>query len=138
MDQAERDSWADYCRDLATRMGLGDWQVWFRLGEPADGALASVRLPYGRRVLEITVGGAFLNEDPEGQRDTLVHEILHGHFEPALALASEFLEAAPLRAFTRELEYGLDGVGHAWARSLPLRIVLSPAPPRVRRPRGGR
>jgi hypothetical protein len=106
-----------YIRSTADEMGLRDWEI--RLSdEPArEGKGASVGCVFGRKFAS-----------PEDQRDTIVHELIHLHLEPASDMVYRDLEkilgrpadAAFTNGFDRQLEYAIDGLAGALAQHTPL------------------
>jgi hypothetical protein len=70
----------------------------------------------------------FRSQDAEHQRRTIVHELLHCHWDAAWEMVDKDLEKA-LGAqadilfsvgFDRNAEYALDATAHALAKHLPL------------------
>ena len=128
MKKRDRKALIAYVRETADNIGLRDWEI--RLsGEPAtEGKAASVQAAFGRKFARILVGKNFRNESPEDQRDTIVHELIHLHLEPAADMVYRDLEkilgrpadAVFTNGFDRQLEYAIDGLAGAISPSLPV------------------
>jgi hypothetical protein len=128
MTRAQRKTLTDYIRLLADEMRLRDWTV--ELGEePCDaGRCASVHLVYGRKLATISVPNDVSGTDAEELRHTLVHELIHVHFEPATNAVLNDLQTLIGRpadmvfweGFKRQYEYGTDGLADAISRHFPL------------------
>ena len=126
---------ATYLRDLADRMELRDWTVRF-LHEPCgDGSLAECRVVYGRKWVDVQVCSRFFDMPPDEQRQTLVHELVHCHFDAVEGVMRDARQAKafPKRARRvvehaqhRAVEHGVDAVAEALAPHMPM-------PPWVRR-----
>jgi hypothetical protein len=125
----DRKALADYVRLVADEMGLRDWEI--RLAEhPAEpGKCASVEIVYGRKFATLEVPDTFKSEQtPEDQRDSVVHELVHCHLESMANMVQNDLESLLGRpadslffaGFTRQYEYGVDGLAGALAKHLPL------------------
>lgn len=110
-----------YLRDLADRMHLKDWAVVLEDGPPDDrSCMASVDCVDGRKLATVLVSDHFLSDTPEEQRHTLVHELIHAHFDMASTLAFRGLDKQGRQAFRSLMEYGVDGLADALAPLLPL------------------
>jgi hypothetical protein len=124
-----------YVRDLADRMGLRDWTLRVDLTEPDApdrrdeqrwGASAHP-LP-GRKYAIITLGTSVSEADPDEQRQTIVHELVHLHFGALVdQLRNDLDDFIPPAAFgvfdasaTRNLEYGVDALAVVIAEHMPL------------------
>lgn len=127
MNQKRRDYWMRYIRDLADRMELRDWSVLVCADTAREGAGASVKCTFGRKIIEITLAHEFDEFDPEKQRHYLIHELVHVHFwgvTQALADVREnmnrhWIAQLELRVHNAE-EYGVDGIATILAHCLPL------------------
>lgn len=122
---------ADYLRAIADEMGLRDWDVRLE-DEPCEpGNAATCKLTFGRKLAKVYVEKDFRSaQTPEEQRDTIVHELVHCHFESMASMVRCDLERVLGRpmddvffnGFERQFEYGVDAVAvaGALARHLPL------------------
>lgn len=128
MDRERRLYWGQYARDLADKMELRDWTVNIVNEPPGNenwGASAECR--YGRKFVNIRFCNEFDEWKPENQRSTMVHELLHCHFA---AVTQHLADARGNVGKTwvdlldhvvkTHLEYGIDAVADALAKSLPL------------------
>lgn len=117
-----------YIRETADAVGLRDWEVRLSDERAAEGKAASVQAVFGRKFARVLIGKDFRGESPEDQRDTIVHELIHLHLEPAADMVYRDLEkvlgrpadAVFTNGFERQLEYGIDGLAAALAPHMPL------------------
>lgn len=113
-------SWQPYVRHLADLLRLRDWTIEVS-GDaaPAD-SVAMIHLTNGRRHAILDLSDAFLADpDPASQRHTIVHELVHCHFEPAHVIAKA-LGDGRYDDFLLLYEYGTDAMADAVAPLLPL------------------
>lgn len=128
MKKRDRRALAAYIRSVADAMGLRDWEIRLSDDWAKDDVAATIRAAHGRKFAKVSVARGFRNESPEDQRDTIVHELIHLHLEPAADMVYRDLEkllgrpadAVFTNAFDRNLEYGIDGLACALARHMPL------------------
>lgn len=83
----------EYLRTLANTMGLTDWSFTLKDMEHED-ALATITVSFGRQEACIELSPAFYAADPEEQRTTLIHELLHAHHAPVDELMENALPEA--------------------------------------------
>lgn len=126
MTEAERGRWLTYVRALADRMGLKDWTITVPSGPPVGQSDASTWMCYGRRVARIHLPDSFVHESPEEQRDTIVHELLHLHFNAMDGLVTDWLDGEKIKGYQRMFEHGIDAVAAALALHLPLPTTECP------------
>lgn len=72
-----------YWEEVSVKLGLGDWDLrimWEPPGDPE--AEAAVERITGQKVARIYLADGFFDNDPEGQRNTVIHELLHCHLRP--------------------------------------------------------
>ena len=81
-----------WIRDAAGLLGLMDWRVHVSPLEAVDGAIASSHLRDEASVSWIAVSSQFLEADTEERTTTLIHELLHCHFQPITRLAEKLHE----------------------------------------------
>jgi hypothetical protein len=119
-------SWLD---TAAAMLGLTDWEIELVTdADLPDDCLARVNVPTGRRTAEIKVGAEFAKSSPEERRATLVHELLHCHFDPITDLSHRVLPSALGdqawhvydQASEMVIEQAIDAVAVAVAEFLPL------------------
>lgn len=131
-DSAEREWIVEYIAELRDLMGLGHFTVTFQAYPPAEqdevSTAAQIQIPDGKRDATIQVDPDFVDEPPEEQRETLVHELVHCHLADMGNMVYEDLKH-PLGitahaifndGFTRALEHATDAIAKAWAAQLPL------------------
>jgi len=129
MTKKDRKALGQYVREVADRMELRDWHVDVSHEPPEyDDAYATCEPIYGQRRAVFRFADGFRERDLEGQRHTVVHELVHCH----LASLTSTLEhdaqtvlgkpAATVlwEGARRQLEYGVDGLAHAIAKHMPL------------------
>lgn len=89
MDQARRDFWLHYLRMLANRMELRDWTVALSARPCEDGANAEIDRHRNHKYASISLCVGFDQRSDEDNRLTLVHELIHCHFNDSDALLDE-------------------------------------------------
>ncbi len=115
-----------YVRVLADRLSLRDWTILVKDEAPDDGtALAAAYLPYGRKRVQIYLSEDFLKADEAAQRQTVVHELLHCHFD---VLERMVVDTPDMKKAARLcLELAVDSLADAIAPLLPLpSAILDP------------
>lgn len=115
------ESWFPYFRQIADLMGLKDWEVCLD-EKPADSdAILSVSCWTGRHGCIIRMGQGFFEETPEEQRQSVIHEFIHCHFAAADGIIHDYIkEDALADAWSRMMEYAVDGLSSAMVRDYPL------------------
>jgi hypothetical protein len=125
----DRRALADYIRTIADEMGLRDWDVQLEPEPCGDGNAAHMRATFGRKLAKISVEKDFKTaQTPEEQRDSIVHELVHCHFESMASMVRCDLERIVgqptdqvfFNGFERQFEYGVDAMACALAKHLPL------------------
>jgi len=109
-------------------MGLRDWEFELLKEHADDGKTAQIFPTYGRRHALICVCLCFRDHSPEEQRNTIAHELVHCHLEPACDMIRRDLDDALGKkasrvvwgAYVRQIEYAVDGHAGAVAPALPL------------------
>lgn len=110
-----------YLRGLADALALKDWTLDIVSPDPTNTeADASISLVYGRKLATVKLSEDFLDVGPAGQRHTLVHELIHCHFDAAWGIAVDALSADAASAFRRMAEHAIDGLADGIAPLLPL------------------
>lgn len=89
VQQADIRRWLD---EAASFLGLRDWRIHVSPCEAVDGAIASSHLRDEASLSWIAVGQPFLEADTEERTTTLIHELLHCHFQPITRLAEKLHE----------------------------------------------
>lgn len=123
--------WQSYVDQLREPLRLLDWTVTVSDQAPVNpDHAASVETLYGRQMATICLSRDFLTDDPEEQRQTIVHELLHLHTNRAKNVFSRIVEGRTegwLRLggdFHREaIEYTTDILADIIAPFLPLPVV---------------
>jgi hypothetical protein len=121
MKDPRRAPFALYLRELADLIGLRDWTIRLEDVAPSNpDVTAAISCIYGRRLAHIRLSDSFLDDGPEEQRATCIHELLHCHFDPASEIALESLPEAVQPSFRRMFEYGIDATAYGCAHGFPL------------------
>jgi hypothetical protein len=127
---AERRSVVEtYIRVLQKKLRLQDWTVtidWDTV-VPDDDAYAQNTAETRSKHCCISFSNKFLELDPELQRQTLVHEMLHAHFFPLADLVditvSELVKRSAHNIFSvamdHQVEYAVDALADAIAPLMP-------------------
>lgn len=126
----DRQALGEYVRDVADMMGLRDWTVGIASDPPDDSdANAKVDVPFGRRCAMIAFAPIWAERDPEGLRQTVVHELLHCHLWTLdqrhcdlHSVLKESTYAIHHLAHHEALEIAIDSIAQAWAQTLPLPV----------------
>jgi hypothetical protein len=129
-------------------MGLRDWYIdlMYRPPEEKDGtpdtnAAARVEIPWGKRYVQVFICAEFMEYRPERQRQFVVHELLHCHFDHLDSLTQNELRdhvgeiywQAWHPGFWLMFENTIDAIANAWAEKLP--VISWPKPPPKAAPR---
>jgi hypothetical protein len=119
---------------VADTMGLRDWTFDVLIGDPAtdvpgvEAAFASIECVDGRKYASITFHPAIRDEPLEEIRDTVAHELIHAHLNPACEIvrvdACDLMQQDTyevlMAGFRRNVEFAVDALAGALAPSLPL------------------
>src|ERR1043166_6218667 len=109
MTDPRRQRFLPYVRQLADLMGLKDWDIRIADEGPEDpNHRAEMDCRYGRKLAWIHLADVMLEEEPQEQRQCLVHELIHPHFDGADKLARRMLSDDGFAGFRLSLEYGVD------------------------------
>lgn len=89
-----------YVRDVADTLGLSDWTFRIRFDDAADAdAIAQVVPTFGQRDAVLLLSALFAWSDPQVQRATICHELIHCILAPITeAYGSALTEAAGQRS----------------------------------------
>lgn len=119
----------EYAEDLASYMGLADWNIEITYLSCDEDTLAEIECVYGQRLARITLAKNWLSLGRDTQRDTLVHELVHALIAPLSQMAydmvdalteNEGAQAAAKAALAGSEEWVVDPISIAWAPHLPL------------------
>lgn len=112
---------------LPPLLGLRDWAVDVRKGEPGEDIIATAEVAYGRKVVTVTLGPKFFALGPEEQRSTAAHELLHAHLDaPHAVLRDIETQLGTLQfdlineTYRRRNEETTDALAEVVAKWLPL------------------
>jgi hypothetical protein len=109
-----------YVRLLADLLHLKDWSFTVMTeGPEGESAIAAINCAEGRKYAHVRLSDNFLCSDPESQRQTLIHELLHCHLAAADHVAGKMIKEN-FDLFRLHCEYGVDGIADAIAPLLPL------------------
>jgi hypothetical protein len=115
----ERQRWLPYVRRIADLMMLKDWRIEISEEPPAaSDACASCDPVQGRKMATLRLSSGFLEDPPDDQRQTVVHELIHCHLGHSWRLleANDHMSNGSKMA----LEYAVDGLADAFAPFLPM------------------
>ena len=119
----------EWIRRAANTIGLTDWAIEYVWDEELpEHVLARVSIPRARQAARIRLGSEFRVSKPEEKRATLIHELMHCHFEPMSEYVSETLPMAIGKpsfhvfetAYDLLAERAIDAIAVAFAEKLPL------------------
>jgi hypothetical protein len=124
-----------YIRERADEMGLRDWQIDLMHGPPVndDGTedsscAARIDIRWGKRLARVWVEREFKENPPERQRQFIIHELVHCHFDHLDSLTSgklrdhvgEIYWQAWHPAYWLMFENAIDAIAYSWAEKMPL------------------
>lgn len=124
---AENRKWIEpYIHDMANRMGLKDWVIKLDDEPPSEGAYGECHSHQGAKRAWLRLSDH--NGDMHELRNTVIHELLHCHWNEANNLVEEAAIATlgpqaseVMRvAWKAAMELGIDGIASAWDVCLPL------------------
>lgn len=127
LNDRDRLTLSRYIRAIADEVELRDWTI--ELAEnpaPAD-SQGHIHVTYGRKLATLSVGRGFRELTAAEQRQTIAHELVHCHFEPAANMVLNDLEQwlgkqadqIFFDGFKRQMEYAVDALATALAKRLP-------------------
>jgi hypothetical protein len=120
-----------YVREIADLMGLRDWTVHLRPGDPEEeNHKACAQVTFGRRYVNLWFRRGWWTWSPAELRSAVVHELLHAHLNPVghstINNVAHLIGHKPYlvawEAMTLQLELATDAIAEAWAVTLPLPI----------------
>jgi hypothetical protein len=124
----QRRALAEYIRWVADALELRDWTITLDHEPCEEHLMGHVHCTNSARNLSIAVNASFLDYTPEDQRETIVHELVHAHWETCWKMIQGDLGDAlgkPVYyvfcdSYRRAMEYGVDGLAKALAKHMPL------------------
>lgn len=127
----------EYVRQLAQELGLKDWEFSFDESPAGDDVYATVAVAEGSQARLRLSNEFWVELDPSGQRETLVHELCHCHLW--LMEVTELLKEldAPrtvITAVSSVLRLGEEHAVNIFARLLSPSLPLPPWSPQRRTP----
>lgn len=128
MDDARHAAYSAYLQDLARRLLVGEWGISLSRGECDDGRdRATISLHHAKDEAVVRVHEDFFGRSPEGQRQTLVHELLHVQTARLCRVVTRLAEeidnpaaAYAAKCHDEEEEIVVDRLARAIAPLLPL------------------
>jgi hypothetical protein len=128
MSPDRRQLWADYLAHLANRLGMFNVVTRISRMTAQSGALADCNSLDTRKLHTLRFSETFEDASAEDQREALVHELLHWHFDHPYQMAFEHTQKLMAydywllfyQEFDRTMELGIDGIAHAIAVFYPL------------------
>jgi hypothetical protein len=127
-----------YIRDVADEMGLRDWLFYLMHGGIEDDDFAGrvdaamrIEPVWGKKVANIQVGMDFREIAPVRQRQFVVHELVHCHYEIADVQLRElrgFIGQVAFDAWWIGMKHGIEQAVDACAEAIAPRMPLIPWP----------
>lgn len=117
-----RQELADYLADAMELLRLADVELTVDLAVPSE-ECAEIAIDGGQRRATLHLAKDFLAHPPRWQQETLLHELLHLHFNPLAELSTAALDGAADTAVARvlsnvlyaQLEFPVDMLASAFA-----------------------
>ncbi len=127
MTKDKLDQLSEYVGFLMRHMRLQHWTVKVESQHSDDGLGASIQCVYGRLMAYLRVADDFWECPIEEQRETLVHELIHLHFD-AMDRVARNLEGVlskegfeiHSRVHMASMETGVDAMATVLAQHIPL------------------
>jgi hypothetical protein len=124
----ERKALAKYVRWVADAMELRDWTVTIGDESCESHLEAYAHCTVGQRHVGIAFNDRFRDRDPEDQRETVVHELVHAHLDVCWKMVQTDLGDAlgkPVYyvfcdGYRRAMEYSVDALSKTIAPHMPL------------------
>lgn len=129
MTPDQRDSLGTYVRRTADLIGLKDWTLYICDAAPKEEEWVAQCDPWpGRKHAELAFRQDFFTRNPDEQRSTIVHELIHCHLAGMshlvrVTLAKELGQSAYTLfedAYRSVMEYAVDGLADALSGGFPL------------------
>jgi hypothetical protein len=121
MTDDRKQKWLPYVRKLADMMNLKDWTIKISDDPPDNSNFeASCYCPEGQRLCTIHFSESFLNNKPEQQRETIVHELQHCHMEPFKRSVQKIAGIQEWNILEVLMEYCVDDTASYVAKLFPL------------------
>ncbi len=128
MTKRDRAALGRYVRWVANEMELRDWTVTIGADHCEPLLEGNATCTYGQRHLAIEFGEHFRDRDPEEQRETVVHELVHAHLDVCWKMVQADLADAlgkPVYyvfcdSYRRAMEYSVDALSKTIAKHMPL------------------
>lgn len=127
MTVAQQRKLQGYVNRMKDMLGLRDWRVTVMRDIAPDAAQAFIWCAGKQKVAEVSFGDWFVGLDPDEQRATVVHELIHAHYGQEFHLVRDLAPVLmPKRSYGPFLfawdsahEYGTDGLACAIAHLFP-------------------
>lgn len=122
-----------YLRALADELGLRDWSIELHDQLDTDECYASTTCTKDSQAARIALGERFVNDPPATQRETLLHELLHCHFDAGhqfvLDSMGELIGRPAVTVLDRGLRSHVERTVDAIAVAIAPRFPLPPRQP---------
>jgi hypothetical protein len=116
-----KQKWLPYVRKVADLMNLKDWTIVISDHAPDNSDYeASCYIPEGRKYCTIHLSEHFLDNTPNHQRETLVHELQHCHTECLKRCVEKTVGINEWYILQVLMEYCVDDTASYVAKFLPL------------------
>jgi hypothetical protein len=127
MKKRDRKALGGYIRDLADKLYLRDWTFHIDHVPCNEDFLASIECAKHQHEATISLAADFRDREPEIQRETIIHELLHVHHENCWRMIQTDLKE-PLGkvayyifcdAYRANMELAIDSMNKAIALHMP-------------------
>jgi len=109
-----------YIREIANKLNLEAWRFNLIHDPAPEECLARMRCIEGKKLFEVELGKSFFQEDAEGQRETIVHEVIHVHFGDMHNGLGKVLSKDSWKWYELAMEHGIDALARIIAPFMPL------------------
>jgi hypothetical protein len=120
MNDPRKQAFLPYVRSVADSMRLRDWDLSIKEDPPSANCVASIWAATFSKDARICLAESFLDQSPEEQRSTIVHELIHLHFSRMNDTCVRELDPPSLRAFGQDFENGVEELAKSIAPFYPL------------------
>ncbi len=119
---------ARYIARTANDYGLGDWRIEFHADVEDDRHAGETSCVYGRKIAHLSLSSDFPSYSPEEQRQIVLHELTHIHFDQVTTLVINVLPDligkpafdAFMVGYTQAMEHAVDAIADAIGDKYPL------------------
>lgn len=128
MRKRDRRALCGYVREIADKLELRDWTICIGHEPCTEGLAAEIHCTDGAKQARITFSFGFRDKDPEEQRETVVHELIHAQHATCWHMVQSDLSEALGKptyylfcdSYRRGMEHMVDALAKAIAPHMPL------------------